>query len=1354
MNPIKTLATLVAAALSCLSTGAQVTNIYQDGVNGYFGTTAADISTETGGNGITLTANVNTSADADLPDWLISYECRVLLRFDHLNLPRGAIVQSARLQLVIEYDGADNGFALLGHYLRTAWNPSSATNTLNGLGWFYRDNTLPWTVPGGTGDGTDVIAGKSFTVSGSSTYIQTDTVELDPAAVQAWANNATNNYGVILANQTTNEIARIFAPWHANIAYHPQLTIIYKNGTSPTVAQAATAVPNPVGGTTNAVSVLGADTNGEAALTYTWSAAEEPAGATDPVFSPNGNNAAKNALATYSTPGNYVLQAVVQNAPGLTATSTVTVVVQELSAGIQLTPTSAKVVVGQSRQFHALAVNQFGQPLASQPSFAWSVSGGGTVDPGGNFTAGLTPGGPYVLVAQSGGIRTTSTVVVALPNLPPLVTLSSPANGQNFALPTNVNLVATASDPDGSVTNVEFLVNGAKIGEAKNPPYTLVWASPAPGTYTVLARAWDNDGASSNSVPAVITVSAPGHPRLWLDAGTLTKLRAKVSGQSADWLALKQQCDRYLGSTVYDPTGPTYPDSTPDVANIGAGYQGSGYADPVFELGLAYQALKTSNPVLAARYAQKGRDLLYAMSLPGNDAIAADSGFGVRFYGVDMAMGYDWLYDALTQSDRDRVYQSLQAWLANFETNSFYYVSDPNIQGNYMAGYYAAAGLTALATEYDYPEAEARWNQWLTNTHYGRFQPYYSTWLTGGGWPEGWSYGQLATLNLTYPVWGALTAKGLDLVHTSPAFTFPADQSRYLMYFSWPSQQRMDDRGMTHSGINPTGWNPSFLQSEAGLATLLGADWAGYFHRFAREIRSAIANGVFSYPPSDSSPLWEDFLLWDENAPEEDYRRMPRSYEATGMNMAAVRSSWDTNAVWGSFTSGPYVNDPGSGEEFFDQGSLAIVRGDVPLLVNATGYAMRHTPGTTDGDTYENYLVYPDGSGNTDSNPLLGQRTLFNILYAKTANGLHSGQSSIDPLTQLGNPDGSVFPPRTRLSAFEDDGDFAYLQGTHLEDVYNRDQNGDPVVSGWSREVIYLRPKLFVVYDQTSVTNITDQYVGFHLPRVPTAPPGTSNRFDVADAGTFAGAVTTLFPLGHTNRLVDIPCATDANDNNFISNKVWRLEVRPTDGALDQHWMTILDAAASSGEVCGVSRISAADGNLLAGNFIGTILSAPGSNGVVLFSQAPVSQPTAGPVQYVVPVAETLHVVCGLEPNTAFSITTGTAAGNLTVQISNGGSWLSTASGLLAFRTHANGGVSALDAPAPQLAFRPFNSTAAGPRLYLRGGGARSWIIESSTNLFSWHPESTNQAADGIVYFNDLTPVSGTTKFYRARQSP
>ena len=66
----------------------------------------------------------------------------------------------------------------------------------------------------------------------------------------------------------------------------------------PTVATPAAATPNPVTGTSTALSVLGADDGGEANLTYTWIATGTPPAPVS--FSVNGTNGAKNTTATFT----------------------------------------------------------------------------------------------------------------------------------------------------------------------------------------------------------------------------------------------------------------------------------------------------------------------------------------------------------------------------------------------------------------------------------------------------------------------------------------------------------------------------------------------------------------------------------------------------------------------------------------------------------------------------------------------------------------------------------------------------------------------------------------------------------------------------------------------------------------------------------------------------------------------------------------------------------------------------------------------------------------------------------------------------------------------------------------------
>ena len=95
----------------------------------------------------------------------------------------------------------------------------------------------------------------------------------------------------------------------------------------PTVAVPAAASPSPVTGTTAALSVLGADDAGASTLTYTWATAGTPPA---PVtFSANGSNAAQNTTATFTAAGTYNFLVTITNPAGLTATSSVSVTVNQ-----------------------------------------------------------------------------------------------------------------------------------------------------------------------------------------------------------------------------------------------------------------------------------------------------------------------------------------------------------------------------------------------------------------------------------------------------------------------------------------------------------------------------------------------------------------------------------------------------------------------------------------------------------------------------------------------------------------------------------------------------------------------------------------------------------------------------------------------------------------------------------------------------------------------------------------------------------------------------------------------------------------------------------------------------------------
>jgi hypothetical protein len=172
-------------------------------------------------------------------------------------------------------------------------------------------------------------------------------------------------------------------------------------GTLPTVATPASTTPGTVTGTSANLSVLGADGGGEQNLTYTWSTSGTPPAPVS--FSANGTNASKNVTATFITAGIYNFQVTITNNEGLSAVSDVSVPVNQTATSVAVTPASGNVPVNTTTQFSATVLDQFGIPMANQPSFNWSVSSGsGTISSSGLFAAARTAASSTITATASG----------------------------------------------------------------------------------------------------------------------------------------------------------------------------------------------------------------------------------------------------------------------------------------------------------------------------------------------------------------------------------------------------------------------------------------------------------------------------------------------------------------------------------------------------------------------------------------------------------------------------------------------------------------------------------------------------------------------------------------------------------------------------------------------------------------------------------------------------------------------------------------------------------------------------------------------------------------------------------------
>ena len=150
--------------------------------------------------------------------------------------------------------------------------------------------------------------------------------------------------------------------------------------------------------------------------------------------------------------------------------------------------------------------------------------------------------GTYLLTAKAyddQGATTTSPVVTVIVNQPPTVNITAPASGAMFVAPANITFNAIAADSDGTISKVEYYDGATLLGTSTTSPYSVTWSSVPAGSYTVLAKAYDNRGATAS---AQVSFAVCGPPSI--------ALTSPIAGQTAPSPAtftLSANCQRRRG---------------------------------------------------------------------------------------------------------------------------------------------------------------------------------------------------------------------------------------------------------------------------------------------------------------------------------------------------------------------------------------------------------------------------------------------------------------------------------------------------------------------------------------------------------------------------------------------------------------------------------------------------------------------------------------------------------------------------------------------------------------------------------------------------------------------------------------
>ena len=712
--------------------------------------------------------------------------------------------------------------------------------------------------------------------------------------------------------------------------------------------------------------------------------------------------------------------------------------------------------------------------------------------------------------------------------------------------------------------------------------------------------------APTTTPPVVGTTAA--HPRLWLsDAGTMDRLKASVQNNTTEWIRLKSYCD--------NQTEPDYD------------YQGSQPARQIEAFALCYRTVKaTAGDAEAAPYANKAIALLRDNTkypFLSFTQYSTDSGYGIRNYVPAMAIAYDWLYDypGMDRALKDLIVLRINAWLSWFETSG--YGRSDNIS-NYNAGYMSARVLSAIALKGEEGQPPEAWNKAIA--HIGGALQEFDQKMPGGHWPEGWNYG--ANVYQQY-LWAASALK------------IATNDSQYLNSLWLTNNVTMKMNAITPDGKffyddgswsgNGYGYPPLNDMTLAGYAY----GWTSEQGKIARSYLDLAAKGSGNTNYTLVEGEWKSFLFFDPNSLPINLDTLPKSYLAKGTGLVTMRSDWaEPQGTWASFIAGPYLSYQGSQDK--DQGHIELYKG-APLLIDASHNFY--------GDKGLNGLTY------TKNTILQNTYTLRNRSDTPP-NQPYDGQN----ITPLNCQNGSNGNP-IRNNAYSEATDYSFSSGEfsaayQIVPIYPA-ECGTNVVNWLNRSVLFLRPNLYIVYDQveksTSQTAVVP-VMNLHFPTAPTAQNASNRQLSLDSNGARLQMVTVLPAASTSTVLAEIK---DANTGPGVSN--WHLSVSYADPSpAYQKFLTVMRAGLANASYS-FPAVSAITGSNVSGSLISGLLASESATpiAVVFAESGNRSVPTSLSFSYTADPL-TKNYIAKLKPNTTYLVNRSSASGVVSVTVSEG----------------------------------------------------------------------------------------------------
>lgn len=601
--------------------------------------------------------------------------------------------------------------------------------------------------------------------------------------------------------------------------------------------------------------------------------------------------------------------------------------------------------------------------------------------------------------------------------------------------------------------------------------------------------------------PARLTEPSPSAApyRILLDPSALQRLQRSAALRTPAFVRAQTRADEALAKP------------------IAAGYQGFEWADAVATSALLWHATGDERyAATALRYLTALLDdrLEVGDGKGGADVVTHDSGYGMRTFGAYSALGYDWLRTApgMTDALRGRVRQRLTQWIAWYRKDG--YLRDKPL-ANYYWGYLTALSWAGLAAAGDDPAADA-WLKAAQEELSTKVLPAFRDDLRGGGWPEGWQYGEYTTAEIALVARAFRQAANVDVIGKLP---WLAETVSHHVHALLPDEKSVYDGGTW--GEHPA--KPSGLGMAAISIALDGVN----------EERAAGARWLTSQvlPPLTREQAWLGLLAERPQASVHNLRDgASTSLHMPGQGLTFVRSDWTKDAVWASFQAGPPLAED---HQDADQGHFELVRGADQLLVDGGG---------------------SEGSATINHNTLLIDDGGDNLNYP---------------------PNQGVWGAKVKTTRFADDGTVAVAVG-ELADAYAP----KCITSGcrkrsverFTRSFVFVRPRVLVVDDQITLTKADYGAVwAAHM----TANPSLSGDRASVVVGESRVDIQTVEPASaaHTAPREPTPSGEGSHRLNQPWGPMWRLEVASPRSSAERGFTHVITAGPAANVAVPATRL-------------------------------------------------------------------------------------------------------------------------------------------------------------------------------------